>query len=114
MTEVRILGPSGKFGPPSDEDVFAVDVETGASHRLTGLFDAQALGPASYAASWWPDGSRLFFRTVRSNLLWQMNADGTCRAAVPRARPRPVRPAVAARDNRRRAAHSSTCVCAQT
>jgi Tol biopolymer transport system component len=73
----RILAnyPSGRFG---DEEVLSIDVVTGEQHRLTGWFDPQVIAPASFAPAWWPDGSRLFFRTSRAQGMWQMNADGSC------------------------------------
>jgi Tol biopolymer transport system component len=78
-THVYTNLPYSRFGYPTTQDVFIVDVASGAQRRLTGWLDPQTFGPASFAATWWPDGSRLFFRTSRSNNgLWQMNADGSC------------------------------------
>jgi Tol biopolymer transport system component len=84
----RILpGPYSRFGPPMDTDVFVADVQTGRSHRLTGWFDPNVFGPLNETPSWWPDGSRLFFKTFRQSVnneaLWEMNADGTCEQPVP-------------------------------
>jgi RTX calcium-binding nonapeptide repeat (4 copies) len=63
------------------------DAATGRSERLTGWFDPNVFGPLNDTASWWPDGSRLFFRTFRDEgnrrTVSQMNADGTCEQPVP-------------------------------
>jgi len=75
--------PVTRYGPFTNQDVFTVDVATGNQHRLTGRFDLQQITPASYAPSWWPDGSRLFFHTTRAQGMWQMNADGTCEQPYP-------------------------------
>ena len=86
----RILpGPYSRFGPPTDTDVFVADVQSGRSQRLTGWFDPNVFGPLNDTPSWWPDGSRLFFRTFRqvavgnNAAVWEMNADGTCEQPVP-------------------------------
>jgi Tol biopolymer transport system component len=66
-------------------DVYAVDVASGATRRLTGfpnetpVADAAALYPV-----WWPGGNRLFYERATSYArrgaprLWTVNADGTC------------------------------------
>ena len=76
----RILdGPSGRYGPPTLTDISVVNTATGVTRRLTGAFDDQLLGFQSYAPAWWPDGSRLLFRTDDPSApVKQMNADGTC------------------------------------
>ncbi|MFL5926808.1 MAG: hypothetical protein ACJ77E_07725 [Gaiellaceae bacterium] len=83
----RILpGPYTRFGPQTNTDVLVADVESARSRRLTGWFDPDVAGSLDDTPSWWPDGSRLFFRTFRggnNETTWQMNADGTCEQPVP-------------------------------
>jgi Tol biopolymer transport system component len=64
-------------------DVFVVAPDGTGQRRLTGsLGAAYAPWPASGAATWWPDGSRLFFVSQRGGdeppTTYEMNADGTC------------------------------------
>lgn len=84
LAESRTLQfPPTRFGQPSDQDLFVVDVTTGAERRLTGWYDPNIIAPASSEPSWWPDGSRLFFRSGRGSGVWEMNADGSCEHTVP-------------------------------
>ena len=77
------LAPT-RFGPPQDEDVYVTDVATGRTQRLTGWFDEAVIALQNAFPVWWPDGSRLFFRSERFDAtnVWQMNADGTCEQPV--------------------------------
>jgi hypothetical protein len=82
-------------------DVYVVNSDGGGLHRLTGIrgpddpdplaslpLSPNPVGgsaePESWAPTWWPDGSRLFFHRHWSNSSWSgqtifiMNADGTC------------------------------------
>jgi Tol biopolymer transport system component len=79
-------GKLDRFGPPTAIDVVAADASTGAARRLTGPFDGGIPGSDSALPSWWPDGSRLFFRadgTDPTGATEMMNADGTCEAPAP-------------------------------
>jgi TolB protein len=70
-----------KFGAPTRQDVFTVRADGGDLRRLTGpRGDEYAFGAwGGWSPTWWPDGSRLFFHSVRGGpLTWLMNADGTC------------------------------------
>jgi Tol biopolymer transport system component len=72
---------SPKFGAPTRQDVFTVRVDGGDLRRLTGpRGDEYAFGAwGGWSPTWWPDGSRLFFHSVRGGpLTWLMNTDGTC------------------------------------
>lgn len=72
-----------RFGTPARTEIYSVGVDGSGLLRLTGvtgddLGDGGSFG--SYAASWWPDGSRLFFRRDAGGPFMAMNADGSCEA----------------------------------
>jgi Tol biopolymer transport system component len=81
-----LTGKLDRFGPPTAIDVVEVDASSGAARRLTGPFDGGIPGSNSGLPSWWPDGSRLFFRadgTDPTGSIQMMNADGTCEVPTP-------------------------------
>ena len=70
-----------RFGTPARTEIYSVGVDGSGLVRLTGvsgddLRDGGSFG--SFAASWWPDASRLFFRRDAAGPFMTMNADGTC------------------------------------
>jgi dipeptidyl aminopeptidase/acylaminoacyl peptidase len=72
-----------RFGTPSRTEIYAVGVDGSGLVRLTGNGgdDLTAGGSfGSFGASWWPDGSRLFFRRSADGPFMTMNADGSCEA----------------------------------
>jgi hypothetical protein len=72
---------TGRGGTPTRYDVYSVAVDGSDLRRLTSmngddLFD----GGASSEPTWWPDGSRLFFKRQWTNPIVAMNSDGSCEA----------------------------------
>jgi Tol biopolymer transport system component len=70
-----------RFGTPARTEIYSVGVDGSGLVRLTGvsgddLRDGGSFG--SFAAAWWPDGSRLFFRRNAAGPFMTMNADGSC------------------------------------
>jgi Tol biopolymer transport system component len=69
-----------RYGPYATSDVFSFDLATGDERRLTGdVDDTSVRDSQNDVPFFWPDGSRIFFRTLRGGgPLWMMNPDGTC------------------------------------
>jgi hypothetical protein len=72
---------TGRGGTPTRYDVYSVAVVGSDLRRLTSLngddiFD----GGASSEPTWWPDGSRLFFKRQWRTPILTMNSDGSCEA----------------------------------
>jgi hypothetical protein len=72
---------TGRGGTPTRYDVYSVRIDGSDLRRLTSvsgddLFD----GGASSEPTWWPDGSRLFFKRQWTNPVFAMNSDGSCEA----------------------------------
>jgi Tol biopolymer transport system component len=86
FTIVELFGPlGGKFGTPARSEVYTVAADGTGLRRLTGMDGDSPGQPDTGAVSpdWWPDGSRIFFRTRRATTNaavenWVMNVDGTC------------------------------------
>ena len=72
-----------RFGTPARTEIYSVGAGGSGLVRLTGVSgDGLSEGGAygSFAPSWWPDGSRLFFRRSADGPFLTMNADGSCEA----------------------------------
>jgi Tol biopolymer transport system component len=86
FTIVELFGTlGGKFGTPTRSEVYTVAADGTGLRRLTGMDGDSPGQPDTGAVSpeWWPDGSRILFRTRRATTgqaveNWVMNADGTC------------------------------------
>ena len=77
---------SGRGVTPSRQDVFTIGVDGSGLRRLTGVEgDAIAAGGHSGSSrpSWWPNGSRLFFRRGEGGPLLLTNLDGSCEQRWP-------------------------------
>ena len=88
---------SPRFGTPTRQDVFVIDVTGRNLRRLTGPFADDALyGPAGgQQPTWWPDASRLFYISQRPPgpfTTFVMNADGSCEARFGAETPDLLRP----------------------
>jgi hypothetical protein len=83
---LRTLFPQhqSRFGTPARSEIYSVRPDGSGLLRLTGvsgddLRDGGSYG--SFAPSWWPNGSRLFFRRCCfDGPFLTMNADGSCEA----------------------------------
>jgi hypothetical protein len=77
---------SGRGGTPFRSDVYSVAVDGSDLRRLTsvGGDDLGNGGSAGSAeATWWPDGTRLFFKRAGQDAALVMNADGSCETRWP-------------------------------
>lgn len=72
---------TSRFGPAMRQDLYTVRLDGSDLRRLTGPVDDRYSGlPTGSSPIWWPDGSRLFFLSQRSDTstTYQMNSDGSC------------------------------------
>ena len=72
-----------RYGAPQRIDLYVAGSDGSDVRRLTGPFDESAFGraPGASEPTWWPDGSRLFFRSGEGPgpaTTYVVNADGSC------------------------------------
>ncbi len=97
FTGIRLFPAFGsRFGPAQRNDVFVVGAGGKDERRLTGPTGEQYSGVGDGSApTWWPDGSRLFFSSARTQAdgnatTYVMNADGTCEGRFAPSVPAPI------------------------
>lgn len=73
-----------RFGTPARTEIYSVRPDGSGLLRLTGVSGddlSEGGSYGSFAPSWWPDGSRIFFRRCcAEGPFMTMNADGSCEA----------------------------------
>lgn len=71
-----------RYGTPARTEIWSVGADGSGLARLTGVADDELYAggtTGSFRPSWWPDGSRLMFRSARAEGPFMvMNADGSC------------------------------------
>ncbi len=75
-----------RFSATVRHEIHTVALDGSGLQQLTGVIGDDAFAGGSLGSiepSWWPGGSRLFFKRANANAIQTMNADGSCEAPWP-------------------------------